>query len=185
MPADFVVLPESSSDGRSWVRKLVGYFTLVLCAAILYILLDFAIDFRPSQILSSYQFRLEKLVDNQALILRQDNLAIIVLKRSATLVEALRQSGHDLQDPDSGASNQPEYARNSLRSRMPEYFVSYAIGTDLGCPVVVVDSGFQESCGEARYDFAGRALIGQNRFQNLAIPDYTFTNNFNTLTIKP
>jgi ubiquinol-cytochrome c reductase iron-sulfur subunit len=156
-----------------------------MCAASLYILLDFAIDLRPSKIQTSYQFRVQNLVDDQALILRQDNLAIVVIKRSAILIEALRQSTSDLQDPNSASSNQPEYADNSLRSRIPDYFVSYAIGTDLGCPLKVIDSGFQETCGVAHYDFAGRALIGQNRFQNLAIPDYTFSNNFNTLTIKP
>jgi Rieske Fe-S protein len=156
-----------------------------MCAASLYILLDFAIDLRPSRIQTSYQFRVQNLVDDQVIILRQDNLAIVVIKRSATLIEALQQLVNDLQDPNSASSNQPGYANNSLRSRIPDYFVSYAIGTDLGCPVKEIDSGFQETCGVARYDFAGRALVGQNRFQNLAIPDYTFTNNFNTLTIKP
>lgn len=178
-------MSDPGSGTRSRVGKLVGYFALTLCAASLYILLDFAIDLRPTQIHSSYQFRLDKLVDDQAVILRQDNLAVIVMKRSPIQIAALRQAGRDLQDPDSDASHQPVYAHNTLRSRVPDYFVSYAIGTDLGCPVKVIEAGFQETCGAARYDFAGRALIGQNRFQNLAIPDYTFTNNFNTLTIKP
>ena len=178
-------MSESRPGVRSRVRKLVGYFGLILGAAILYILLDFAFDLRPSQIQTSYQFRLEKLIDDQAVILRQDNLAIIVIKRSPVQIAALQQVGDDLQDPDSDASKQPGYAHNTLRSRIPGYFVSYAIGTDLGCAVKVIDVGFQETCGVARYDFAGRALEGQNRFQNLAIPDYTFTNNFNTLTIKP
>ena len=157
----------------------------MLGAACLYILFDFAIDLRPSQIQTSYQFRLEKLVDDQPVILRQDNLAVVVIKRSPVLNAALRQAGHVLQDPESEASSQPGYANNTLRSRIPDYFVSYAIGTDLGCTVKVIDAGFQETCGVARYDFAGRAIVGQNSFQNLAIPDYTFTNNFNTLTIRP
>jgi ubiquinol-cytochrome c reductase iron-sulfur subunit len=185
VPTGLVVLPESRSGNRSRIRKLVGYFALVLGLACLYILLDFAIDLRPSQIHTSYQFRLGTLVDDQAVILRQDNLAVVVIKRSPDLIAALLQSEQDLQDPDSQASNQPGYANNPLRSRIPDYFVSYAIGTDLGCPVRVTDSGFQETCGVARYDFAGRALIGENKFQNLPIPDYTFTNNFNTLTVKP
>jgi len=143
------------------------------------------IDIRPSTIQSSYRFEVGELEVDEVKILRQDNLSILVLRRSASTIASLEGSLTLLQDPDSRDSNQPEYADNALRSRHPEYFVSYAIGTDLGCPLKVLESELRESCGSARYDLAGRALEGANKFQNLSIPDYTFTNNFSTLTINP
>ncbi len=153
--------------------------------AIGYILLDFSIDFRPPDIHSSYQFKLGLIVEDQPQWLRQDNLNILLIKRSNATIQALRlQKG--LQDPASNNSIQPEFARNDLRSLSPSYYVSYAISTDLNCPVELHgEKRIKEVCGNAQYDFAGRALIGKNKFQNLPIPDYNFSNNFKTLTIRP
>ncbi len=175
----------SFAADRSGLNRLLKYLGLVIVAAILYVLLDFAIDVRPPVVQSSYRFNIAELSPDQARILRQDNLSVLVIKRSAESIAELEQHLDRLQDPESRRSNQPEFATNLLRSRHPEYFVSYAIGTDLGCNLEVIDSGLKEICSKARYDFAGRALLGDNKFQNLAIPDYTFTNNFKTLTIRP
>jgi hypothetical protein len=170
---------------RGPLQRLVKYFGLVIVAAILYVLLDFAIDVRPPQVQSSYQFRLRDLVVDQARILRQDNLSILVIRRSPALISRLEQATANLQDPESRLSRQPGFAENALRSGQPEIFVSYAIGTDLGCPLRVDGSELVEICGKARYDFAGRALRGDGEFQNLGIPDYNFSDDFNTLTIRP
>jgi len=143
------------------------------------------IDLRPSTIQSSYRFKIGALAADEVRILRQDNLSILVMRRSAATVAALMQAAAPLQDPDSRYSHQPDDADNPLRSRHPEYFVSYAVGTDLGCALTVLESGLSEGCGSARYDFAGRALEGANKFQNLSIPDYNFGDNFSTLTINP
>ena len=151
----------------------------------LYVLLDFAIDFRPSTVQSSYRFEVGELEEDQVKFLRQDNLSILVMRRSAATLAALKQAGESLQDPDSRYSHQPDDADNPLRSRHAEYFVSYAVGTDLACALTVLESELREGCGNARYDFSGRALEGANKFQNLSIPDYNFSDNFKTLTIRP
>ena len=143
------------------------------------------VDVRPARIHSSYQFKLNRLPVDKAVILRQDNLSIVVIKRSAGMINSLRQAGGNLQDPNSTSSRQPVSASNSLRSIHPAYFVSYAIGTDFGCGLTMIEAGLRESCSDARYDFAGRALKGNTQFENLAIPDYNFSNNFNTLIINP
>ncbi|MCP4875037.1 MAG: hypothetical protein GY896_06125 [Gammaproteobacteria bacterium] len=170
---------------RSGLHRLTHYFGLIFGAAILYVLLDFMIDLRPANVHSSYRFNIEGLVLDQARILRQDNLSVLVIKRSIETINRLKQGTVNLQDPESRRSHQPVFATNLLRSMKAEYFISYAIGTDFGCTLEVFEHSLGESCGKARYDFAGRALKGENKFQNLAIPDYTFTNNFNTLTIRP
>ncbi len=158
---------------------------MIIAAAVIYVLLDFSIDVRPPAVHSSYHFRVGALAPDEARILRQDNLSILVIRRSAATLRTLEQSSETLQDPQSSRSHQPDYAGNPLRSRHAEYFVSYALGTELGCPLRVEGSTLQEICGSARYDFAGRALKGAKQFPNLSIPDYTFANNFSSLTVNP
>jgi len=175
----------TSDRARGRLKSLAKYFGLAIAAAVFYVLFDFAIDVRPPQVQSSYQFRLRDLVVDQARVLRQDNLSILVIRRSPALIAGLEQATANLQDPDSRRSRQPGFAENALRSRHPELFVSYAIGTDLGCPLRVDGFELVEICGRARYDFAGRALRGDGEFQNLGIPDYNFSDDFNTLTIRP
>ena len=170
---------------RKLLLTLIRYCAVFIVVAFLYTLLDFAVDIRPSGIQESYRFSLRDLVIDRVEILRQDNLAILVIKRSDETIAELENSGNNLQDPGSDGSHQPEFARHPLRSRHPGYFVSYAIGTDLGCPVAAVGQELGEVCGPARYDFAGRALKGAKKFQNLDVPDYNFSTDFSTLTIRP
>ena len=157
-----------------------------MALVLIYVLLDFTIDIRPPNIHSSYRFTLAQSPLDQPVFLRQDNLTILLIYRSKQLIEYLSDSGEDLQDPNSISSRQPEYAFNILRSRTEGYFVAYGLGTDLGCPLVVgTELTLKESCGTARYDFAGRAIAGQNQFHNLTIPDYNFSSDFSVLTINP
>lgn len=174
-----------SLSKRKSLGVLLRYFAAVVGFAVLYILADFAIDLRPANIQSYYRFNVGKLDLDQARILQQENLSILVIRRSASTIANLKQGSENLQDPASSRSNQPEFAQNALRSKHPELFVSYALGTDLGCTLEVLQNQLKEVCGNARYDFAGRALQADNRFQNLVVPDYNFNNDFSTLTIRP
>jgi len=152
----------------------------------LYVVLGYTIDIRPATIQSSYHFNLHDIPFDQPVWLSQDNLTILLIRRSDRLRVELLESKLNLQDPESRSSRQPEYAKNSLRSRSEEYFVSYALGTDLGCPLKAVNKrSLRESCGSASYDYAGRAISGRNRFQNLAIPDYNFNHDYSALTVNP
>jgi hypothetical protein len=175
----------SNGPGRRGLTRLLKAFSFVLIAAVLFVLFDFAFDWRPSTIQSSYRFNVGELAADEVKVLRHDNLSILVVRRSAQTITRLKETNDRLQDPQSDDSRQPEYAHNTLRSRHPQYFVSYALGTDLGCTLKVLQDSLQEICGRARYDLAGRALKGEKEFSNLSIPDYNFTNNFSTLTIEP
>ena len=157
----------------------------LLCLAVLFVMLDFLLDGRPDGMHDSYQFKLTDLPYDQPVIFRQDNLSILVIRRSEDLVERLHKTTKALQDPQSKNSRQPAAAQNSLRSLTPEYFVSYAIGTDLGCPIDVDQQRLKEVCGKAFYDFAGRALSGDQRFANLTVPEYTLSEDYNHLTVFP
>jgi len=173
------------SRKRDRLRTGVKYCLVGLGLAVLYVVLDFAVDFRPAQIRDSYRFEVRTLPEDQAGILRQDNLSILVIRRSAVTIARLQMTDARLQDPQSRHSNQPSFAANPLRSKYPEFFVSYALGTEFGCALEAVEFELREICGSARYDFAGRALVGDQQFQNLAIPDYNFSGDFSTLTIRP
>ena len=169
------------ADLLRWFRYLIW----LIAASVLYVLLDFAIDLRPAGIHSSYRFTVGSLEFDRPVLLRQDNLMIVVIRRSGDTIKTLQMSNQILQDPTSRSSRQPEFARNLLRSRQPEYFVAMALGTHLGCPVEVNGKQLTETCSGARYDFAGRALVGSNEFRNLAVPEYSFSNQFKTLTVRP
>lgn len=170
---------------RGRLERLVKYFGLALALAVVYVMLDFAIDFRPPGVQSSYFFSLDEVDLDRPRILRQDNLSIVVIRRSPQMRARLDGNAAGLQDADSRDSVQPDYARNPLRSRNPEWFVGYAIGTDFGCPLEILAETLREVCGDAAYDFAGRALEGGKSFRNLTIPDYNFTRDFSSLTIRP
>ncbi len=174
------------SDRRLLLLKSTKYLAGIMLLAIMFVLFDFLIDLRPINIQSSYRFSLHDLPIDEPIWLKQDNLIILLIRRSAPLLEALKKTSSKLQDPDSESSRQPPYAKNQLRSRHEAYFVAYGWSTDLECPLQL-GSGvtLKETCGTARYDFAGRALAGKNKFQNLVVPDYTFRDNFTLLTINP
>lgn len=170
---------------RQILERLFKYWLVIAGFAVLYVFVDFAIDIRPPAVHSSYRFTVGTLNPDQARVLKQDNLSILVIRRSPETIKRLRDASPSLQDPFSSDSHQPEFATNPLRSKHVELFVSYAIGTDLGCPLRIEAAELVEGCGSARYDFAGRALTGSNQFQNLAIPDYNFDDSYETLTIRP
>ncbi len=173
------------SSARNRLRIALKVLAAIAALAIVYLLLDFSIDIRPPGIQESYGFRVGALAEDEARILRQDNLSILVIRRSSATVARLLQPNARLQDPLSLYSSQPDFAANPLRSRIPEYFVSYAIGTDYGCALQIVAAGVREICGDASYDFAGRALGGEREFKNLPVPDYNFSADFQRLTVRP
>ena len=167
------------------LERLFRYFGWIFLLALAWVLLDFAIDFRPAAVQDSYRFKLPQLEYDRPEILRRDNLAIVIIRRSAQTISTLTDTEEGLQDRGSARSRQPDYAINALRSKHAEYFVAYALGTDLGCPLVAEKMHLRETCGKAAYDFAGRAFAGSRVFSNLSIPDYTFDENFTYLTVKP
>lgn len=170
---------------RNSLRYAFKLLSVLLSVAIAYVLLDFAIDIKPAAIQNAYRFSLKAIEFDRPVVLRQDNLQVLIIRRSQSLQQSLRGSTRELQDRESNNSHQPAAAKNTLRSVHPEYYVSYAIGTDFGCPLKFSANLITEVCGNASYDFAGRAIKADSRFQNLSIPDYTFSDNFKLLTIKP
>jgi ubiquinol-cytochrome c reductase iron-sulfur subunit len=109
---------------------------------------------------------------------------IYVVRRTPDMLA--RVAGHDgeLKDPTSEYSDQPEYAKNPLRSRTPEFLVLIGICTHLGClPKQRFSAGelypswpggFFCPCHGSRFDLAGRVFDGSPASVNLRIPPYSY-----------
>jgi ubiquinol-cytochrome c reductase iron-sulfur subunit len=109
-----------------------------------------------------------------------------VLHRTPAMLAALR--GHDAQlaDPLSEEPQQPEYAKNPLRSLKPDYLVLTAICTHLGCiPSFRPEpgaadlgsdwpGGFYCPCHGSRFDLAGRVFRNVPAPRNIEVPPHAY-----------
>jgi ubiquinol-cytochrome c reductase iron-sulfur subunit len=111
---------------------------------------------------------------------------IYIVRRTGQMLGLLGNHNGRLKDPQSRNSEQPAYARNDLRSRRADLFVTIGICTHLGClpkarfkpgePPLGADwpGGFFCPCHGSRFDLAGRVFDGSPASVNLVIPPYEF-----------
>jgi ubiquinol-cytochrome c reductase iron-sulfur subunit len=109
-----------------------------------------------------------------------------VLRRNKDMLARVEAGGPALRDPGSNESEQPEYARNALRSIKPEILVIVGVCTHLGCAPIerfevgAVDlgadwpGGFFCPCHGSKFDLAGRVFAGVPAPTNLPVPPYRF-----------
>ena len=112
-----------------------------------------------------------------------------VVNRTDKMVGSLAELEPKLVDPDSTASEQPEYCKNKHRSIKEQYLVAIGICTHLGCsptfrPDVAPEDlgpewkgGFFCACHGSRFDLAGRVFSGVPAPVNLVIPKHTFVSD--------
>jgi ubiquinol-cytochrome c reductase iron-sulfur subunit len=110
-----------------------------------------------------------------------------VLRRTTEMLDSLKRVVPQLTDPDSKASEQPDYARNEYRSAKPEIMVMEGVCTHLGCSpqIKTADAkaemgadwqgGFYCPCHGSKFDYAGRVFRGAPAPTNLPVPPYSFT----------
>ncbi len=110
-----------------------------------------------------------------------------IINRTQEMLDTLEQITGELVDPDSEASQQPEYAVNQYRSRRPEIAVIVGLCTHLGCsPTEKLAPGASDGVGEdwpggffcachgSKFDLAGRVYKNVPAPTNLRIPPYKF-----------
>jgi len=103
---------------------------------------------------------------------------IVVLNRSRKTLNALEHDQSLLADPQSKHSQQPAFADNPFRSRVPEWLVMVNVCTHQGCPTQFQPSmeagagGFFCPCHGSRFDAAGRVYRNQPAPRNMEIPNY-------------
>ena len=109
-----------------------------------------------------------------------------VLHRTAQMSEVLRTHDELLSDPNSRRDQQPDYARNDLRSLKPEFAVLVAVCTHLGCiPTFRPEpgaadigaawpGGFYCPCHGSKFDLAGRVFKNVPAPSNLEVPPHHY-----------
>ena len=113
-----------------------------------------------------------------------------IIKRTPEQLAELPKLDPELADPNSlRHPNEltPEFARNTWRSRKPEYLVVVGICTHLGCspidkftpgaqPSLPADwqGGFLCPCHGSTFDMAGRVFKNKPAPDNLEVPPYAF-----------
>lgn len=131
---------------------------------------------------------LSKVDPGQMVIILWRKQPIYVVRRTPEMVSSLM--GHDdrLKDPTSASSEQPDYCKNTQRSRKADILVLIGICTHLGClPKQHFAAGDPElgptwpggylcPCHGSRFDLAGRVFDGSPASVNLRIPPYSFPN---------
>lgn len=136
-----------------------------------------------------------KLEPGQMAVVSWRKQQIYIVHRTPEMVARLEKvPPGELKDPTSAASAQPDYAKNEVRARKPEFLVLIGICTHLGClpkarfepnqPELMADwpGGFFCPCHGSKFDMAGRVFQGSPASLNLAVPPYSYT-NANTLVI--
>ncbi|MEO1573575.1 MAG: ubiquinol-cytochrome c reductase iron-sulfur subunit [Pseudomonadota bacterium] len=111
---------------------------------------------------------------------------VYIVRRTAEALENIKKSDDIVADPGSELSEQPEYAKNEMRSLNDEYLVVKGVCTHLGCAPQYLPSvtatevaqpwfgGFFCPCHGSKFDLAGRVFKGVPAQSNLAVPPYQF-----------
>jgi ubiquinol-cytochrome c reductase iron-sulfur subunit len=120
-----------------------------------------------------------------------------IVHRTAEMIDSLKKNESMLLDPQSTTKQQPDYARNELRSIKPEIFVGVGICTHLGCsPSKKFEvgnaaglgsdwpGGFFCPCHGSKFDVAGRVFKGVPAPTNLEIPPHTYISEARVLIGK-
>lgn len=130
-----------------------------------------------------------KLEPGQQITVAWRGKPVWVLRRTQQMLTDMESASHleRLLDPASEEqSQQPEYARNLARAINPDYLVTIAICTHLGCvpafrpELAPADlgsdwiGGYFCPCHGSRYDLAGRVFKSMPAPLNLEIPPYRY-----------
>jgi ubiquinol-cytochrome c reductase iron-sulfur subunit len=110
-----------------------------------------------------------------------------IVHRTPEMLASLPKIDSEMVDPNSAVKQQPDYARNEVRSIKPEYLVLVGICTHLGCSpsqklAAGLDSGmggnwpggFFCPCHGSKFDLAGRVFKGVPAPINLEVPPYAY-----------
>lgn len=112
-----------------------------------------------------------------------------VIRRTKEMLDSLKTVTPHLSDPESKASEQPDYARNEYRSQKPEIMVMEGVCTHLGCSPQLKPAdakaemgadwagGFYCPCHGSKFDLAGRVFRGAPAPVNLRVPPYEFVSD--------
>ena len=198
VPEPKAVSSEVAMERRKFLTTAVG---LIGVAGAAFASWPFLASLRPSArakaLGAPVRVDLRKLQPDQQMTVEWQGQPIWVLRRGQEMLDRLSQAPllDQLLDPSSKVeSQQPAYARNETRSIRPEYLVTTAICTHLGCvPTFRPEIGPKElgqnwlggyycPCHKSKFDFAGRVFKAVPAPTNLVIPPHRYLDK-NTIEI--
>lgn len=114
------------------------------------------------------------------------NKPVWIIRRDRQMIQRLKEDNARLSDPQSVDSQQPEFARNTLRSLKPDLLIVIGLCTHLSCipnyhpefGTTQFDAqwqgGFFCSCHGSKFDLAGRVYNQAPAPRNLIVPPHHF-----------
>ncbi len=188
-----------SADGVDIKRRrvLVAATSAVGAVGVGFVAVPFLSSMQPSARAKAagapVQADIGKLEEGQIMRVKWRGNPVWIVHRSKTMLDALGNLDSAVSDPDSEQSDQPSYAKNSVRSIKPEFLIAIGICTHLGCSptfrpdVAPADlgpewkGGFFCPCHGSRFDLAGRVYKAVPAPLNLAIPPHQYLSDTEVL----
>jgi len=173
------LLAHLQTQKRLYLRVAIKAMLGVACVATVYLFgaAFFSPDRRePSP--DAMRVGVSQLQPGGTLKVNWEGRPILIHHRSAAEIAWLGKAQPGLADAASNRSTQPTWARNSYRSRSPQWFVALAVREDTPCVLEFDDSlahgGYVSRCDGVRFDSAGRVFAGQNgpSVNNMRVPVY-------------
>jgi len=138
---------------------------------------------------------ISRLEEGRMMTVEWQSKPVWIVRRSEKTLADLEKNADNLRDPASdNVDQQPEYAKNAVRSIKPEILVLVGICTHLGCsPTFRPDiapadlgenwlGGFFCPCHSSKFDMAGRVFSGVPAPTNLAVPPHYYVSD-NTILV--
>ncbi|MBV1882461.1 MAG: ubiquinol-cytochrome c reductase iron-sulfur subunit [Pseudomonadales bacterium] len=132
---------------------------------------------------------LSKISDGSMVVEEWRGRPIYIIKRTQKMLDSISALTTELRNPNSEDEQQPDYAKNDVRSIKPEVLVIEGICTHLGCTPKFRPgkdqgdfTGFFCPCHGSKFDFAGRVYKGVPAPTNLKVPPHYFADD-NTLIV--
>lgn len=172
-------------------RFLVNSTTVVGAVGAGFVCVPFLASWMPSERAKNAGAPIEadigKLEEGRMMTVEWQSKPVWIVRRSEKTLSDLETNTDKLLDPDSEeVTQQPEYAKNIVRSRKPEILVLVGICTHLGCSptyrpeIAPVDlgsdwlGGFFCPCHSSKFDMAGRVYQGVPAPTNLVVPPHFY-----------
>lgn len=133
------------------------------------------------------QVNVEKVERGAMVSVEWQGKPVFVLRRSKKSLDIMSTTEHrsQLRDPESDTNNQPDYAKNSVRSIRPDTLIVVGICTHLGCvpeykeqgTVGITHSLYFCACHGSKFDLAGRVYKRVPAPTNLIVPPHHYIND--------
>lgn len=180
------------SDGVDTSRRrfLTAATSVVGAVGAVYVAVPFVKSMWPSARAQAagapVEVDISKIEPGQMLNVEWRGKPVWIVNRTPEMLNSLDELNDRVSDPQSQASEQPEYAQNQTRSIKDSILIMVAICTHLGCSpkyrpdVAPADlgkdwlGGFFCPCHGSKYDLAGRVYKGMPAPLNMPVPPHRY-----------